>query len=726
MKTAMFAIVYLMITILCSRPGAGQTVVTPADPEYYAMDREQINFDDYQLMLVNYRGFVCPRRYSVTAFTNVQFLPMRAEQYHFNLDFLDKRTGRLIKDDVPIMWKKWIDERKGFDPLGSNFRPNSPSIMVTQDERWQPNLYFRSGTFHKEYGGQWISFAVKSRTCVSYSDDEVFIKLLIHNRNSESLEMTLIPNQVANQLFCNEMPGSPRAAALDSFTIGSEQMHVRVSSDLNERNEHGFVIRLKPGQSRAVHFAVKFYPASEMAPQLFQTDIAVRMNAALQLTRSRLKWAYETLPQLQSTNQKLQEYYYRCLLSVLMSRYENPNYITPVFWAVGYWPFTISWDNSYSADILAMLDPQSFKETILTDFRYVKLKRTYVGWKGAFWDNLYIQEPFALQIMLEAYLRHTDDYSIFQQVAAGKTVWQWMQTWVKELQTNYTNEMGLIDIGYDTQKIIEIRTDGYNHVVPITNELTIHLLYGMSRWAEYLKDENAPRYFEQAEKLKDLVNRNLWNEQLGWFENLYPDGSKQPIWTLHLFDLLGTDHLSGDQIIKLVSHIQDGVFLGKYGVYSIARKDSVHWDLIDADWGGGGQYAGMAGRLARYLYKQGFAGIAWDILRRHMRYIDYFPYLPQNPLTDRPEQDRSSQPVEIASGAGMEAIIFGMFGLHPQKDKLIINPAYHEDLGESILRGYKYKDDRINIRLSNKQFSVFRNGHKVVSHFYGEPVILKY
>ena len=706
-----------------SLAGSSQHNVTPADPEYYTMDRQQMGFDDYQVMLFNYRGFVCPRQYSTTCFTNVQFLPFSSPSYSFNLNFYDKISGKTVRDDVPAIWDEWINNGRGDDPLGSNFRPNSPFLIVTQDERWQPNTYFRNGTFHKEIDGKWLTFSIRTITSVSYSDDEVFLKVTLRNRDSNPLNLTIIPHQVARQMVCDGMTGNDVPKQLTAFTFGSEQMIASVSSDISTVNEKGFELMLPPGEYITSYFAVKFCKAGQKSPEIVQKDIRLRMEKANQVTREKLKWAYENVPKLESTNTKLQEYYYRCLLSVLMSRYENPNYITNPFWAVGYWPFTISWDNSYSADILAMLDPASLKEAILTDFREVKLKRTYVSWKGAFWDNLYIQEPFALQIMIEAYVRHTGDYTIFNQKAGESTVWEWMQRWVKELQTNYTNKEGLVDVGYNTEKIIEIRTDGYNHVVPITNILTVHLLYRMSEWADILKDKNKEDYYRDAEKLKSLMNNRLWNEDSGWFENLYPDGSKNSIWTNHLFDALGTDYLSGNQVNKLVSHLREGVFLGKFGIYSIARNDTIHWDLIDSDWGGGGQYAGAPGRLSRYLYKQGFPEMGWNILLRHMRYIDYFPYLPQNPRTDAPIQDRSSQPVEIASGAGMEAVIFGTFGIKIDNDKLTIAPNTHEELGLTTLRDFKFRGISYTILLERRLFSVYRNGNKVTEKPYGESVV---
>ncbi len=704
----------------------GQTVKSPSDPSYYAMDRQQMRFDDFQVLLLNFRGFVCPRQYSITCFTNVQFLPLSSPFYSFNLNFLDNTSGKIIRDDVPGIWDKWINEGTGDDPLGSNFRPDSPFLIVTQDEKWQPNAYFRSGTFHKEIDGRWISFSVRSVTNVSYDDDEVFIKLTLKNRTDKPLKLTLVPNNVAGRMLCDGMNGNSTASQIDAYTIGSEQMHARVSSDIESVNDKGFEIDLPPGEFTDKYFAVKFYRAGEEPPPVVQKDIRIRMERAAKVTKDKIKWAVEKLPRLESSNSKIMEYYYRCLLSVLMSRYENPNYIINPFWAVGYWPFTISWDTSYSSDILAMLDPESLKQAILTDFREVRMKRTYVSWKGAYWDNLYIQEPFALQIMIEAYLRHTGDYTLLKTMAGDATVWEWMKRWVNELKINYTNKDGLIDVGYDTQKIIEIRTDGYNHVVPIVNILTVHLLYRMAEWADVMKDKTRDDYFSDAERLKALVNSKLWNDEKGWFDNLYPDGKKEAIWTNHLFDALGTDYISATQVNKLVSHLRESEFLGRFGLYSIARMDSVHWDLIDADWGGGGQYAGMPGRISRNLYRKGFPELGWEILKRHTRYIDYFPYLPQNPRTDAPVQDRSSMPVEIAAGAGMEAIIFGLFGINADKGKLTFKPSIHEELGETALYNFRFRGKSYDIILNRNDFSVSLDGKKIAVRKYGETVEFVY
>ena len=114
MKKQRLLLLILTLFFLVNMQVLAQKEYTPADPEYYAMDREDMTFDDEQVLLVNYRGFVSPRQYSVTQFTNVWFLPIGAPRYEFNLNFFDKGTGRIIEDDVPTKWKLWIDRSTTF------------------------------------------------------------------------------------------------------------------------------------------------------------------------------------------------------------------------------------------------------------------------------------------------------------------------------------------------------------------------------------------------------------------------------------------------------------------------------------------------------------------------------------------------------------------------------------------------------------------------------------
>ena len=78
--------------------------------------------------------------------------------------------------------------------------------MLLQREYWQPNLYVRTGTFHKVFGAKWISFGIRTKASVSAEKDEVYLEVEIHNRNSEPLVLTVIPQQSAPVLG-EDIPG---------------------------------------------------------------------------------------------------------------------------------------------------------------------------------------------------------------------------------------------------------------------------------------------------------------------------------------------------------------------------------------------------------------------------------------------------------------------------------------------------------------------------------------
>ena len=96
-------------------------------------------------------------------------------------------------------------------------------------------------------------------------------------------------------------------------------------------------------------------------------------------------------------------------------------------------------------------------------------------------------------------------------------------------------------------------------------------------------------------------------------------------------------------------------------MYSISKRDETHWDLMDEDWGGGGQYTGVPLRIAETLYRLGHGELAWNILSRCTRWTERYPYIPQDAFTDYPNDlDEEDMPLEIASGSGVQAILSGL------------------------------------------------------------------
>lgn len=66
----------------------------------------------------------------------------------------------------------------------------------------------------------------------------------------------------------------------------------------------------------------------------------------------------------------------------------------------------------------------------------------------------------------------------------------------------------------------------------------------------------------------------------------------------------------------------------------------VHWDRVDADFGGGGQYSGATLRVANNLYENGFPQNGFEILKRFSKYTDHFPYITGNPWSDKMFQNK--------------------------------------------------------------------------------------
>jgi glycogen debranching enzyme len=329
-----------------------------------------------------------------------------------------------------------------------------------------------------------------------------------------------------------------------------------------------------------------------------------------------------------------------------------------------------------------------------------------------------------MRILLD-YLRQTGDLTFLDHEEKGATVFEWMKRMGRELVKRYARPDGLLDFGAGSDKTIEMRTDGYQHVVAAMNGMSLTYFRQLAVWARQRQDPEATHFEQWANQLHTAMNEKLWNEQAGWFDNLYPDGSRHLVWSYHLFDVLDGGFLSEAQQRRLVSHIVEGEFLGPYGMYSVSKSDRVHWDLEDVDWGGGGQYAGAPLRIAELLYRLGYGELGWNVLSRCTRWVDKFPYIPQEIFADFPGNPAVEMPLEISAGSGVQAILFGTFGLRPTiQGTLEISPTYHQELGKASLVGYRFRGQTYDVRMDPWGFEVFKNGMLVARNPHGTAMKL--
>ena len=406
------------------------------------------------------------------------------------------------------------------------------------------------------------------------------------------------------------------------------------------------------------------------------------------------------MPQVSTGDPAFDDLYRRCILSVLESRWERENFVVKPFYAVGAWVTSVVWDTSYASEMLSILDPAGLRETVLTYVRKGLLKTSYIPWNGKTSDYWYAQSPFAEMRVIQDYLTQTGDTEFLNYSVEGATVFEWMKRMGRELVKRYGRPDGLLDFGAGSEKMLEIRTDGYQHVVAATNGMAAAYFRQIAQWGRERNDPEAAQFEAWSKTLQDSMNQKLWDEQNGWFVNLYPDGGKHLVLSYHQFDLLDAGILSAKQSAAMISHLKEGEFLGPLGIYSISKADRVHWDLEDVDWGGGGQYTGEPLRLAESLYRLGHADLAWDILNRCTKWTEHFPYIPQEIFADYFRSPEVEMELEIDAASGVQAVIFGTFGLRPHLDgSLSVAPSYHHELGQARLMGYRFRGHSYDVIL---------------------------
>jgi trehalose/maltose hydrolase-like predicted phosphorylase len=81
-------------------------------------------------------------------------------------------------------------------------------------------------------------------------------------------------------------------------------------------------------------------------------------------------------------------------------------------------------------------------------------------------------------------------------------------------------------------------------------------------------------------------------------------------------------------------------------------------------------------------------------------------------------------PLEISAGAGMEAIIFGTFGVKMEGKTITFQPINNEDIGEAQLKNIKYRGKNYGVKLQKKTFSVYEDDTLIATKFYGESITI--
>jgi hypothetical protein len=185
-----------------------------------------------------------------------------------------------------------------------------------------------------------------------------------------------------------------------------------------------------------------------------------------------------------------------------------------------------------------------------------------------------------------------------------------------------------------------------------------------------------------------------------------------------VFDMLRSGVCTPVMKRRILEQLVENKFLFPFGVSSVSRADSLHYEETDTDWGGGGAYTGDVAQLALDLYHQHLPDKAWDVLRRQFWLGQQWPYFPQETFCDRPAVPTFKRANIIAGLTGAEAVLYGLVGFEPRLDgSLWINPQ--TTIPESIaLKGFGFRGHRIDVTVSKTACRIVRDGKLI---YKGKP-----
>lgn len=458
-----------------------------------------------------------------------------------------------------------------------------------------------------------------------------------------------------------------------------------------------------------LHHSLEGYIAvilTEAGKDAAKGDMKLWYEDTLNAWEKRLRLASQRIPSLHSSSKELEQYYKRSLISGLVCLWENDAYVTNPFPATsgmdGGSICCYPWDVAgYGARMLVMLLGEqsiSFLKYMLScgiDSRIcMALDGSGSGWceyAYSMWSifNLYCT---ILSMTGKGWELFGEIRQLFETEEARLEEW-------KNLK-NYGRQCNLL----------EMRSCGYEHYVPSPNAERAWCYDAIADIAEKMGERDVFRYREKAEAIRASIRENLWDPERKWFRCVHPDGHEEVVYSIQMYDALRMGACNAEMTEHLLSHLEDGKFLGEYGVSSISGEDEQHYELNDPDWSGGGCYSGEGPELAETLWQIGRSELAWDVLSRHFWMGTKVPYIPQEHFCDSPMMPENKRANIIAGVAGMQAVLFGLAGFQIDLDGSLRFSPHAAGGVRYEIRGFQHGANVIDLVVDGDEMQIAVNG----------------
>ncbi|KRF03692.1 hypothetical protein ASG89_02730 [Paenibacillus sp. Soil766] len=576
---------------------------------------------------------------------------------------------------------------------------------------WQPDRILRRGTYHWLKEGKMYSLDVNSDLVPLTGRAGYVLAVRVTNRCGRTIPLSIVPQ--LNPGLVNQVPlgewgfcpprGGVAATNIDHHIWKTDTVRIMM---LHEQ----LTAEMLPGEEVVFRFAVVFTAAG--CDVTMPGSLAEWEQETSDSWTKRIAHAEATVPQLQSDIPGLEAYYRRSLISGLICMWEHPDFKIQPFLAVsgidGGGISCYPWDTAgYVGQTLTMLLGPEKSADFLTFMYEGGIDRHICFFPDGTGD-----QPFPYSYSLWSFFHFA--WSTFCQHGAVKELYPMLERILEVDEERLMHHGELLDYG-NHHHLLEMRSSGFEHAVASPNAERAWCYDRMGELADHFGFEGASAWREKAAGIRKGIQEQLWDRSQAWFGSLYPDGHKEYIYSIQYYDSLRMGVCTPEMEQALLSHLRDGAFLGEYGVSSISAEDSLHYELNDPDWSGGGSFAGEGAILAQTLWEIGQSELAWDVMKRHIWMGKHLPYFPQEHYCDRPQTPAHKRANNIAGMAGAQALIMGMAGIRPQLDgSLLVHPQPLAEGHVSII-GYLHRGKRIDVHVEPGSCRIVCAGEDIYS-----------
>jgi hypothetical protein len=503
------------------------------------------------------------------------------------------------------------------------------------------------------------------------------------------------------------------------------------------RRFHG-VLSIPPGKetSASLVFSIGKTQDAVAARNVILEHPAQAVEEAEKVYQSKVAEIFSRLPEFHSDNKALEQLYTRSLSIFITNKAEAPELALHPHYGTGAvkggCTCNYLWNYGQIKHILPLLDPEAHRKHILQFLRTDCVDKYYAFYpmSGEPFGAWYLVNHEKITGLTYDYIRLTGDAGILdEEVRDGKTVLDLMVE-CAVFGDDLSRPAALIDYakyGWENSHLELRRTElgyEYSHVMPDANGRRYRTYFKVSEMCR-LAGKPQPALMERAEQLKALLKKELWDPEIKWFRFINRHGEKDVRWTVQMYKLFEGNLLDEEIKQGLISHLNEEEFFSPYGLHSLSKKDP-GYDQVDIDNGGGGICTSFPPLIAQFMYLDGKAEAADEILKRILWWGARMPYWGDSQVANEIDY-RQDTPLQsdIDSGCLAQCILFGIFGINADfEGNITANPSKTGLAGRLEVKGMKIRGKSLDIKVSGNRYEVTDNG-KVYSGTVGTATIIQ-